>query len=213
MKQMINIFKNRKHKTNRSFIMPKFTTTIFLAFISLGLFAQKSALEKLGLKSLHQKVSYIPSKSFNSLVHTGSDSVLNYTSRISTVRGFYISKTEVTNKEYREFTHYVRDSIAHSLLHHYENGNTIDWKQKIDWKDERLDAMLPPVDERMFGSRNIDAGKLLFEIDFFGQKKPSAFILTRWYGCGISATLTMNRWRKNIFHIRHMTIILLLVSA
>ncbi len=54
---MINIFKNRKHRTNRSFDMPKFTTTIFLAFISLGSFAQKSALtlEKLGLKSLQQK--------------------------------------------------------------------------------------------------------------------------------------------------------------
>lgn len=174
MKQRINIFKNRKHKINRSFCMPKFTTTIFLAFIGLSSFAQKAALtlEKLGLKSLEPKMSYIPAKSFNSLVHTGSDSVSNYAQRISTVRGFYISKTEVTNKDYREFVHYVRDSIAHSLLQHLQSGtSSIDWSQKIDWKDERLGAMMFPPEERMVGFDNIDAGKILFEIDFFGQKE------------------------------------------
>lgn len=171
---MINIFKNRKHRTNRSFDMPKFTTTIFLAFISLGSFAQKSALtlEKLGLKSLQQKMSYIPAKSFNSLVHTGSDSVSNYTSRISTVRGFYISQTEVTNKEYREFVHYIRDSIAHNLLQHWQSGtNAIDWNQKIDWKDERLDPIMIDPEYSITGRKEIDANKIFFEIDFFGQKE------------------------------------------
>ena len=57
----------------RSFSMPKFATTIFLATISINSFAQKSVLsiEKLGLKSLQAQVSYIPAKSFNSL--TSSD--------------------------------------------------------------------------------------------------------------------------------------------
>lgn len=151
--------------------MPR-STTILLAFVSIHSFAQKPvSLEKLGLKSLQQKVSYIPSKSFNSLVHSGSDSVSNYNSRISTVHGFYISKTEVTNKEYREFVHYVRDSIAHTLLQHFTGGNTIDWNQKIDWKDERLDPIMIDPEYRITGRKELDANKIIFELDFFGAKE------------------------------------------
>ncbi|HMK27596.1 MAG TPA: SUMF1/EgtB/PvdO family nonheme iron enzyme [Chitinophagaceae bacterium] len=154
--------------------MPKFTTTIFLAFISLGSFAQKSnlSLEKLGLKNLLPHVSYIPAKSFNSLVYTGKDSVSSYSSRTSSVQGFYISQTEVTNKEYREFVFYVRDSIAHALLQHFHSGsNTIDWDQKIDWKDERLEALMLSPEERVFGRKETDPLKFIYTIDFFGKKE------------------------------------------
>ena len=154
--------------------MPKSTTTIFLAFISLGSFAQKSnlSLDKLGLKSLLLHVSYIPAKRFNSLVYTGKDSVSDYSTRTSSVQGFYISQTEVTNKEYREFVFYVRDSIAHSLLQQFSNGTTaIDWNGKIDWKDDRLDALMIPPDDRIFGRKDIDAGKIIFKVEFFGQKE------------------------------------------
>ena len=154
--------------------MPKSTTTIFMALISLSLFAQKSnlSLEKLGLKNLLPHVSYIPAKSFNSLVYTGKDSVSTYSSRTSSVQGFYISQTEVTNKEYREFVHYVRDSIAHTLLQHFHSGsNVINPDQEIDWKDDRLDAMMLSPDERVFGRKEIDPGKILYAIDFFGNKE------------------------------------------
>ncbi len=156
----------------RSFNMPKFTTTIFLAFISILSFAQKPGLEKLGLKSLQQKVSYIPAKSFTSRSYTGSDSVLFYGPRVVSVPGFYISRTEATNKEYREFTQYVKDSTAHALLHHFKNGSTsIDWSQKIDWKDSRLEPMMIPADERLTGKMEIDAEKIKYEIYFFGIKE------------------------------------------
>ena len=162
----------------RSFDMPKFATTIFLATISINSFAQKSVLsiEKWGLKSLQAQVSYIPAKSFNSLVHSGSDSVSTYSPRTSSVPGFYISKTEVTNKEYREFAHYVRDSIAHRLLQHFVGGNAIDpiairWNQKIDWNDSRLEPLMVPSEEIFTGRPEIDADKIVFEIDFFGQKE------------------------------------------
>lgn len=155
----------------RSFDMPKFATTIFLAFISLFSYTQRPSLEKLGLKNLPQQVSYIPAKSFNSLVHTGSDSVSNYSPRTSSVPGFYISKTEVTNKEYREFAHYVRDSIAHRLLQHFVGGNAIDWSPKIDWNDSRLEPLMVPSEEIFTGRPEINAGKIIFELDFFGQNE------------------------------------------
>lgn len=152
--------------------MPKFATTIFfLAFISFNSFAQKPGLEKLGLKNLQQQVSYIPAKSFTSRSYTGSDSVLFYGPRVVSVPGFYIGKTEVPNKEYREFAYYVRDSIAHSLLLQFTAGNAIDWSQKIDWKDSRLEPMMIPTDERLTGKMEIDAEKIKYEIDFFGIKE------------------------------------------
>src|SRR5690554_6456094 len=32
------------------------------------------------------------------------------------ISGFFIDDTEITNNEYRQFVHYVRDSIAHVML-------------------------------------------------------------------------------------------------
>jgi formylglycine-generating enzyme required for sulfatase activity len=152
--------------------MPRFATTIFLAFICLASFAQKSnlTLEKLGLKHLQSQVSYIPAKSFNSLAYTGKDSASSYNQRIASVQGFYISKTEITNKEYREFVYYVRDSIAHTLLSHFGINNKLDWSKSIDWNDDRLFPLMLTSDERLFGKNEIDPDKIIYEIDFFGKK-------------------------------------------
>lgn len=154
--------------------MPRSTTTIFLALISICSFAQKASfpLDKSVAKKF-PGLKYIPAKTFQSLVHTGSDSVGDYSPRMSSVAGFYISQTEVTNKEFREFVHYVRDSIARNLLGHFKNERyvTMDWHKKIDWNDDRLDAMMLPPEESLAGKKNIDPAKLIFEIDFFGQKE------------------------------------------
>jgi sulfatase modifying factor 1 len=154
--------------------MPKFASAILLVFITPGSFAQKSmvSMEKSVLKNLQPQLSYIPAKSFNSLVFSGKDSASLYNQRIASVHGFYISKTEVTNKEYREFVNYVRDSIAHSLLQHFSNGaNAIDWNKPIDWNDNRLDELMLSPNERIFGKKEIDPDKILFTIDFFGKKE------------------------------------------
>jgi formylglycine-generating enzyme required for sulfatase activity len=154
--------------------MPRFTSTFFFAFISLCAIAQKSdfSLEKLGLKNLQEQVSYIPAKSFNSLVYTGKDSASSYSQRIASIQGFYISKTEVTNKEYREFVYYVRDSIAHTLLSHFSDAeNHIDWNKSIEWNDDRLSTLMLSPDERIFGKKEMDPVKIMYDFDFFGKKE------------------------------------------
>ena len=154
--------------------MTKLATITFLAFINLGSFAQKTSLtlEKLRLKNLQQHLSYIPAKSFNVLAYKGNDSVSFYKERITTLHGFYISRTEVTNMEYREFVFYTRDSIAHTLLSHFRGGaGTIDWGQPIDWNDDKLAPLLLSPDERLFTRKEINPEKLLYAIDFFGQKE------------------------------------------
>jgi formylglycine-generating enzyme len=185
--------------------MPKSTTTIFLAFISLSSFAQKTKLEKLGLKNLLPHVSYIPAKSFNSLVYAGKDSVSSYSPRTSSVQGFYISQTEVTNKEYREFVFYVRDSLAHSLLQHFSNGtNAIDWNGKIDWKDDRLDALMIPPEDRIFGRKEIDPLKFLYTIDFFEKKEcigiyPDTLVWLRDFSYSYNEPLAKNYFSQSSY--------------
>ncbi|MGQ0739039.1 MAG: formylglycine-generating enzyme family protein [Bacteroidota bacterium] len=154
--------------------MPKSTTTFFLALISLSAFAQKSALslEKLGLKHLQGQLSYIPTKTFTSLAHTGNDSMSHYKSRNSSVAAFYISRTEVTNKEYRAFVLYVRDSIAHTLLSHFLSGtDAVDWSREIDWEDKRLEQMMTPVEDRFAGRKEIDPDKIVYTMKAGGQQQ------------------------------------------
>ena len=154
--------------------MPKYTTTIFLAFISLGSFAQSSTLpiEKLRPKNILQNVSYIPSKSFVSLSHTGNDSMSSYVPRIATNQSFYISKFEVTNKEYRDFVLYVRDSAAHKLSGHFKNGsNLLDWSQPINWKDPLLEPMMISPEDRISGRNEVNSDKIMYELDYSGQKE------------------------------------------
>lgn len=152
----------------------RIATTIFSILLNIISMAQVSSLslDKLHLKNLLKQVNYVPAKSFTSLSYTGIDSVSFYGPRVATVAGFYISRTEVTNKEYREFTRFVKDSIAHTLLSHFKSGtNAIDWSQSIDWNDNRLEPIMVSPDERLYGKPEIDAEKIKYEIDFFGTKE------------------------------------------
>lgn len=151
--------------------MPKYSVTICLASISVCSVAQRSPGIDKSVKKSFPGISYVPAKTFNSLVHNGDDTAASYNSRTVSVESFYISQTEVTNKEYRDFVHYVRDSVAHTILAHFRNGNEIDWKQNIDWNDARLDAMMTSPDERLFGRKEIDPEKLTIALDFFGTKE------------------------------------------
>lgn len=79
-----------------------------------------------------------------------------------TVGSFWMSETEVTNAEYREFLIWVRDSIARErlgqsdpefVIEQDKNGNPIprriNWKPKVDWNNTEMllsmgDLILPP---------------------------------------------------------------------
>ncbi|MDO9511300.1 MAG: SUMF1/EgtB/PvdO family nonheme iron enzyme [Bacteroidales bacterium] len=108
------------------------------------------------------------------------------------VQAFYMDETEITNNEYRQFVNWVRDSLAHTILgaaggdfgEHFvsdkdgnpiqygvsQTYNKINWKQKIDWKGDKLkdDAANPleelflPEEERFFRRKQIDTRKLFY---------------------------------------------------
>ena len=104
---------------------------------------------------------YIPSGTF----HAGasdqdvSNTQMNKAKSMS-IAGFFMDDTEITNNEYRQFIDWVRDSMAHALLDHYQesdDGNgkgIIDWKQDIDWTDETLNGLFYEGKDKFEGKRD-----------------------------------------------------------
>lgn len=125
-------------------------------------------------------MAYIPSGEF----HVGpSDQDVNFSlqqrSRSKSVQGFYMDETEITNNEYREFVYYVRDSIAHTLLGHFEEddqGNKkIDWSYDIDWAGDSEDAsslsqMFYQGDDKFWGLNQLNVDELLYERQWYDWK-------------------------------------------
>ena len=89
---------------------------------------------------------------------------------------FYFKKTEVTNREYREFTTWVRDSIARRLLaemypeKYYTDTTckTLDWNAKVEWKgkdgkvNEALRDLYYGESDQLFGLNELDKQKLIY---------------------------------------------------
>ncbi len=110
------------------------------------------------------------------------------------VAAFYMDETEITNNEYRQFTNWVRDSIARSFLMEagledfgiepdYDlNPNAelrINWKEKIRWddidtRDILEEEMYLPEHERFNGKREIDSRKLIYVYQELDLNKAAA---------------------------------------
>lgn len=121
---------------------------------------------------------YIPPGTF----HMGpSDQDINYAftarNRQVSISGFWMDATEITNNEYRQFTNWVRDSIAGTLMGYTKtaaDGSTyLDWKKigAMKWTDkatlEKIDAMIVTPDNRIFGRKEIDPQKILYHSEIF----------------------------------------------
>ncbi len=102
-------------------------------------------------------------------------------------RPFYFKNTEVSNGEYKEFTDWVRDSIARTLLLDCDfkafGSNTdktsgkvlLNWKTKLNWSDSAYKECLAPLfksaSERFYSRNEIDARKLNYAYTPFAYEK------------------------------------------
>ena len=105
---------------------------------------------------------------------------MNSVARRVSVASFWMDDTEITNNEYRQFIHYVRDSIVRQALGEDidkykiatdKNGNDIDpplinWVEKIDMKDEAVREIVQsfyyPENESFYGQRTYDVRKFKY---------------------------------------------------
>jgi formylglycine-generating enzyme required for sulfatase activity len=104
----------------------------------------------------------------------------NFTKTV-TVGPFWMDETEITNNEYRQFVHYVRDSIIRRklgetledfLVTEDQNGNIIDppiinWEAEIDTESEEVIEILNELylaeQERFYRRKEFDTRKLMYE--------------------------------------------------
>jgi gliding motility-associated lipoprotein GldK len=114
---------------------------------------------------------YIPSGT----LHIGpSDQDVNFSlwqrSKSISIQGFYMDDAEISNNEYRQFVYWVRDSIAHVMLDHYDESDEsgeerLDWSMPIDWEPgsedfELLEDMMIPQGETLNSGRAVDTRQL-----------------------------------------------------
>lgn len=125
---------------------------------------------------------YVPQGTF----HMGpSDEDISYSftarNRQISISGFWMDATEITNKEYRQFVWYVRDSIAGTLLSYkkasQDGAEVLDWNKirTIKWNDPKilsqLEAMMVSADNRVLGRRELDVSKLKYHSEVLDYKK------------------------------------------
>ena len=106
-------------------------------------------------------------------------------SKTVSVGAFYMDETEITNNEYRQFTHWVRDSILRAYLivelpeeygveiKDFATGDgifehQINWNKKIRWDDEEVrrilqEEMFLPENERLYGEKEFDTREFVYK--------------------------------------------------
>ncbi len=89
--------------------------------------------------------------------------------------GFYMDATEISNQEYRQFTNWVKDSIARTILQYVKDlpdGSTrLDWNKTIKWNDpdiqDQLASMYTQADQSGWGIKMINSTVLKYHYEAF----------------------------------------------
>ncbi len=91
------------------------------------------------------------------------------------VTGFYMDATEIANQEYRQFTSYVRDSMAHAqlgdMIDNPDGSQRVDMRKKINWRDADLQDQLSnffiPAEQSGWGKKEFDNSKLIYHYEVY----------------------------------------------
>ncbi len=120
---------------------------------------------------------YIPSGTLT-IGQSDQDIFSTHTQRPKSISisGFFLDDTEITNNEYRQYVHWVRDSIAHTILGDIEEdeyGNErIIWDYELDYSLEDLDEMYFEGDMRLSESeRTLDTRQFEYKYKWIDWQK------------------------------------------
>ncbi|XZF12618.1 SUMF1/EgtB/PvdO family nonheme iron enzyme [Chitinophagaceae bacterium MMS25-I14] len=102
----------------------------------------------------------------------GKNDALIHTAQMT---GFYMDATEISNAEYRQFTSWVRDSIAHTMLGDFidnpDGTQSVDMRKRINYRDQdvqdQLSALYIPAEQTGWGKKEFDNSKLVYHYETF----------------------------------------------
>src|SRR6187402_2874745 len=103
---------------------------------------------------------------------TGKNETLIRTAQVS---GFYMDATEISNSEYRQFTNWIRDSIAHTLLgdmrDNPDGSQSVDTRKSVNYRNpdvqDQLSSLYIPADQSGWGRPEFDNSKLVYHLEYF----------------------------------------------
>jgi len=120
---------------------------------------------------------YIPSGTLT-IGQSDQDIFSTHTQRPKSISisGFFMDDTEVTNNEYRQYVHWVRDSVAHTILGDIEEdeyGNErIIWDYELDYSLEDLDEMYFEGDMKLSDAeRSLDTRQFQYKYKWIDWQK------------------------------------------
>ena len=98
--------------------------------------------------------------------------------RTGPMTGFYMDATEISNAEYRQFTNWVRDSIAHTQLGDFidnpDGSQRVDFRRRINWNDpdlqDQLSNMYIAAEQSGWGRREFDNANLAYHYEVFNYE-------------------------------------------
>jgi formylglycine-generating enzyme len=147
--------------------------------------------------------------------------------RTVSIEAFWMDDTEITNIEYRQFIHWVRDSIARRMLGDQypeylitedRQGNPIEppvinWREKIRWDEPdyvtAMQGLFMPENERFMGRQEIDARKLFYSYSWIDYKQAARginkynFVTNKYEGTVVDSLgkeVAVENRRSFIFH-------------
>ncbi len=95
--------------------------------------------------------------------------------RTAQMTGFYMDNTEISNAQYRQFTNYVLDSIAHTQLGDFidnpDGTQRVDMRKRINYRNEEVQEQLAGLflmpEQTGWGRRELDITKLVYRYSEF----------------------------------------------
>lgn len=159
----------------------KYILTLALAVIAMVYGFSSSAPDEIR-RGPYKGMVYIPGGTFI-MGQSGEDITFSQIAqgRQVTISPFYMDATEVTNAQYKEFVHWVRDSVlVHNYMQDYlmqtPSGEYVDWeklKRSSPWTSsdpvvrERLAPMFYQGENRIFGKDEYDVRVLSYRYEWY----------------------------------------------
>ena len=92
--------------------------------------------------------------------------------------GYYMDAMELSNSDYRQFTNWVRDSMAHVQLGDFKDNadgtQRIDMSKRINWRDpdlqDQLASFFTPAEQSGWGKKELNNSILAYNYEVFNYE-------------------------------------------